>query len=96
MSNFICPTCGMNNIDCGKQGYKTDKEVELEKQNTQLRKWCEEFNALDVAKENQQLKELLKECRTMIGQFEVDNPRPSSFDAIEMLIRIDNAIGEKK
>lgn len=30
MSNFICPTCGMNNIDCGKQGYKTDKEIELE------------------------------------------------------------------
>lgn len=27
----------------------------------QLRKWCEEFNALDVAKENQQLKTLLKE-----------------------------------
>lgn len=29
----------------------------------QLRKWCEEFNALDVAKENQQLKELLLDCR---------------------------------
>ena len=31
MSNFICPTCGMNNIDCGKAGYKTDREIELEK-----------------------------------------------------------------
>lgn len=31
MSNFICPTCGFKNIDCGKDGYKTDREVELEK-----------------------------------------------------------------
>lgn len=30
MSNFICPTCGMNNIDCGTDGYKTDREIELE------------------------------------------------------------------
>lgn len=31
MSNFICPTCGFNNIDCGRDGYKTDREIELEK-----------------------------------------------------------------
>lgn len=31
MSNFICPTCGMNNIDCGKADYKTEREIELEK-----------------------------------------------------------------
>lgn len=31
MSNFICPTCGFNNIDCGKDGYKTAREIELEK-----------------------------------------------------------------
>lgn len=35
MSNFICPPCGLpcgfNNIDCGKAGYKTDREIELEK-----------------------------------------------------------------
>lgn len=29
----------------------------------QLHKFLEEFNALDVAKENQHLKELLKECK---------------------------------
>ena len=29
----------------------------------QLHKFLEEFNALDVAKENQQLRDLLKECR---------------------------------
>lgn len=31
MSNFICPTCGITNIDCGKEGYKTAREIELEK-----------------------------------------------------------------
>ena len=31
MSNFICPTRGFNNIDCGKDGYKTDREIKLEK-----------------------------------------------------------------
>lgn len=31
MSNFICPTCGFTNIDCGKAGYKTDREIELDK-----------------------------------------------------------------
>lgn len=31
MSNFICPECGMSNIDCGKDGYKTAREIELEK-----------------------------------------------------------------
>ena len=31
MSNFICSECGMNNIDCGKAGYKTAREIELEK-----------------------------------------------------------------
>ena len=31
MSNFICQTYGMTNIDCGKAGYKTEREIELEK-----------------------------------------------------------------
>lgn len=30
MSNFQCPHCGMINIDCGKDGYKTPREIELE------------------------------------------------------------------
>ena len=30
MSNFICPECGINNIDCGKEGYKTPKEIRYE------------------------------------------------------------------
>ena len=35
--------------------------AELQEENARLKKWCEEFNALDVAKENTKLKELLKE-----------------------------------
>ena len=31
MSNFKCPECGMINIDCGKESYKTSLEIELEK-----------------------------------------------------------------
>ena len=30
MSNFKCSECGMINIDCGKEGYKTPREIELE------------------------------------------------------------------
>ena len=36
MSNFICSECGMANIDCGSSGYKTPKEIELEKENKRL------------------------------------------------------------
>ena len=31
MSNFKCTECGMINIDCGKEGFKTPREIELEK-----------------------------------------------------------------
>lgn len=31
MSNFICCECGIAQIDCGGDGYKTPKEIELEK-----------------------------------------------------------------
>lgn len=30
MANFVCDSCGMVNIDCGKDGYKTEKELQLE------------------------------------------------------------------
>lgn len=35
----------------------------MEAENIQLRQFCEEFNSLNVAEENQKLKNLLKECR---------------------------------
>ena len=37
MSNFECPHCGMINIDCGKEGYKTPREIELKKENKTLK-----------------------------------------------------------
>lgn len=50
MSNFICPHCGMDNIDCGKDGYKTAKEIELEnKIKTAKEKISEAKNCLNVA-----------------------------------------------
>jgi hypothetical protein len=61
----------------------------------QLIKFLEEFNALDVAKENKELKELLKECRETIDDAwmycGIATP-----DAEAILTKIDNAIGEKK
>ena len=41
MSNFICSECGMTNIDCGRAGYKTPKEIELENQIDYLSKKVE-------------------------------------------------------
>ena len=84
--------------DLNEQGRKSDVLVsalekceKLDKENQQLRKWCEEFNTLEVAKENQQLKELLKECRDFVELVNIiDGGKP------ELLTKIDNAIGEKK
>lgn len=38
MSNFKCSNCGTINIDCGKEGYKTPREIELEEQIKKLEK----------------------------------------------------------
>ena len=46
-----------------------------------------------LEKENQQLKELLKECRTMIGKL---GAKIGTLDVVEIMLKIDNAIGEKK
>lgn len=54
MSNFICPTCGLNNIDCGKQGYKTDRELELE------RRLQIAIKALEFARDNYPMRSLNK------------------------------------
>ena len=60
----------------------------VKKENAQLHKFLEEFNALDVAKENQQLKELLKEVR---DEWVIYKP----YDRNQLCKRITNAIGEK-
>ena len=68
---------------------------DLEAENAQLRKFLEEFNALDVAKENQQLKEMLYKCREKLDRLdygcEVWQGELTGF-----IEEIDNAIGEKK
>ena len=53
MSNFKCKECGTVNIDCGKEGFKTTKEIELEKQlkiaediNKELRAQCDTYTRL--------------------------------------------------
>lgn len=46
MSNFICSECGMTNIDCGGAGYKTPKEIELEKQIERLQEQINEANGV--------------------------------------------------
>lgn len=46
MSNFICSECGMTNIDCGGDGYKTPKEIELEKENKRLQEQKQKVIAL--------------------------------------------------
>lgn len=43
MSNFQCPYCGMTNIDCGKEGYKTPQEIELEKTIEKIEKVIEPY-----------------------------------------------------
>lgn len=71
---------------------KHDSYLRLSQTNHQLHKFLEEFNALDVAKENQQLKELLKECRDFI---DFCTAKCFGIDKEKMTTKIDNAIGEK-
>ena len=74
----------------------------------QLHKFLEEFNALDVAKENQQLKELLLECGEFLYEilagtrfklsFKLESGIRKQYYMIslsELKTKIDNAIGEK-
>ena len=66
---------------------------QVRKENTKLKKWCEEFNALDVAKENAQLKELLKECREILDyakDFAYHDP------CCKCITKINQALGEDK
>ena len=78
MSNFICSECGMTNIDCGRDGYKTPKEIELEKKvhilNEANMKLENEFGHFaDLSKKVERLQEqvseaneVIKECKRLI------------------------------
>ena len=104
-------------------GYEENRELEVLapvpsyeewqaklEENAQLKKWCEEFNALEAAKENAQLKELLKECKRQFEEVELcrydvaDTDQEDWFKisteqagiANKMIAKIDEVLGEKK
>jgi hypothetical protein len=81
--------------------FLSDKCEKLEQENQQLRKWCEEFNALEVAEENKRLKGLLLSSRGFVDKERI-TLETSGFGhneycrrTKELLTAIDNAIGEK-
>ena len=107
-----CNYCPLDGT-CENQDRGRECEMPIKKlleENAQLRKFLEEFNALDVAKENQQLKELLKECIRQLEEVELCRYDVADVDqedwfristeqagiAKKIKTKIDNAIGEKK
>ena len=50
----------------------------------------------DLEAENQQLKELLKECQHMILAYSINHDTFTKEKVIDIVKQIDNAIGEKK
>lgn len=48
MSNFVCEHCGMVNIDCGKEGYKTPKEIVLEETLDKIKVIAEDITRADL------------------------------------------------
>lgn len=92
-----CNYCPLDGT-CENQDRGHECEMPVKKlleENEQLIKFLEEFNALDVAKENQQLKELLKECREEFVRLNIGGAYwAGDFDKI--LEKLDSAIGEKK
>lgn len=54
------------NYDILKEYEEHQEPIPTYEEWQQLKKFCEEFNALNVSKENQRLKELLKELRMSV------------------------------
>lgn len=73
-----------------------DKHTQIEKENAQLIKFLEEFNALDVAKENQQLKELLLKCKYPVMLASNNATDETADEYYDLWDEIENVIGEKK
>ena len=72
MSSYKCPYCGMTNIDCGKAGFKTPREIELEKENETLKSLNKHltenglFSQRHFKEENERLEEKLKIAEAFI------------------------------
>lgn len=95
MSNFQCPYCGMTNIDCGKAGFKTPREIELESLviwlETNLKTLDEEDVAYQVTQkqfeEYKSLKKVSKEILAFLEAFYVDGEQgEGTYVRIEELI----------
>jgi regulator of replication initiation timing len=86
----------LNNV-CEQKEELYEENQQLKKENAQLHKFLEEFNALDVAKENQQLKDLLKQWVHFypIVLYEHEDILKTK-DIVELYDKTTNAIGEKK
>ena len=86
MSNYECPHCGMTNIDCGKDGFKTPREIELEqKLNAQFAEMEEKIT--EEENKNFELKENIKTIfKTLIIANHID------IGAIQDTIWVDNHI----
>ena len=79
----------LNNMYRPRNGERIIEQVPSYEQWQQLKKWCEEFNALDVAKENTKLKELLKECRDKWVCYK-------PYDRDQLLKRIDKILADNQ
>lgn len=61
MSNITCPTCGLTSYDCGKAGFKTKREIELEQEITRLTDLNKQYSYLIKQRDsyNKELKKKL-------------------------------------
>lgn len=64
----------------------------LKCENDQLKKWCEEFNVLEVVKENTKLKELLKKCKEILWIEELASKDSVYTDELRILIKNINKV----
>lgn len=78
MSNFKCHTCGFMNIDCGKAGYKTDREIELEQEINKLK------TIIDRTKVNGNYPDRISKLKSRIVALAKENEKlKTQFEAIE-------------
>ena len=83
------------NYDILKEYEEHNTPVPSYRELQQLKKFCEEFNALNVSKENQRLKEMLKECRSNIDKQIVGTPTYQYWEGIfsgKLLDKIDEVL----
>lgn len=82
MSNFICPECGMTNIDCGGAGYKTPRELELEKELNLYKRAIERTDRIEkclnqegqIKRLEDQLRIATKALKDVIKDYDINGP----------------------